>query len=183
MKSKKERRSIRLQDYDYALAGGYFVTIATWQREGLFGTVVDREMRLNVVGEIVKEQWLQTEKIRKEIRLDEFAVMPNHFHGIVFIHEADYGQQVGATGRSPLQKTHPPRGPAQKSLGALIAGFKSSATKRINALRKSPGVPVWQRNYYDHIIRSEEDLNNIREYILDNPRKWTEDEDNPANWL
>jgi len=85
-------------------------------------------------------------------------------------------QSVGATGRSPLPRRRA-RGPGKRSLGALIAGFKSAATKRINILRGTPGKPVWQRNYYDHIIRNERELQNIRQYIHDNPLKWALDRD------
>lgn len=99
--------------------------------------------------------------------------MPNHFHAIViFNHHA-----VGATGRSPLQQ---PRGPAPKSLGALMAGFKSSVTKRINTPHNSPGVPVWQRNYHDRIIRNEREMSRIWDYIQANPTHWKGDEENPT---
>jgi REP element-mobilizing transposase RayT len=83
---------------------------------------------------------------------------------------------VGATGRSPLQR---PRGPEKRSLGAFVAGFKSAATQRINESRRAPGLPVWQRNYYEHVIRNEQDLARIRAYIAGNPARWAEDENNP----
>ncbi len=99
-----------------------------------------------------------------ELFEDEFVVMPNHIHGIVWIVDP-----VGATGRSPLQTSH---GPAPRSLGAFIAGFKSAVTRRINALRGTPGAPVWQRNYYEHIIRTDRALEAIRRYIQANPHRW-----------
>jgi REP element-mobilizing transposase RayT len=133
-------------------------------------------MLLNPYGEIVEEEWLRSAQIRKEIELDQFVVMPNHFHGILMIKE-NRMQTVGATGRSPLQ----PRGPAKKSLCSWGAGFKSSVTKRINEVRTTPGSPVWQRNYYEHVIRKEIDLEEIREYIENNRAKWLEDENHPAN--
>nr|BCX01830.1 MAG: hypothetical protein KatS3mg041_1876 [Bacteroidota bacterium] len=173
---KHRRRSIRLKRYDYAQPGGYFVTICTYERAHLFGQVVDGEMVLNAFGRIVGEEWFRSAEIRAEIELypDEFVIMPNHIHGIVWIVETD----VGAHGRAPLhngQLSRPPR-----SLGAFVAGFKSIVTKRINALRGTPGAPVWQRNYYEHIIRTEWALHAIRQYIADNPLRWHLDRYNPA---
>jgi putative transposase len=171
----RHRKYLRLQGYDYSQAGGYFVTIVTQGRECLFGEIVGGEMRLNPYGEIVTEEWLRSAEIRREIRLDAFCVMPNHIHGIVFI----YDDPVGATGRSPQPtRDRYPHGPAPKSLGAFMAGFKSSVTKRINVLENTPGAPVWQRNYYEHIIRDEQDYERIFNYIANNPSNWPEDEEN-----
>ncbi len=129
----------------------------------------------------VKDEWMESSRIRKEIKLDQFILMPNHIHGIIFITNQNPplrstdANDVGATGRSPL-----PRGPKPKSLGSFVAGFKPIVTKRINELRKTPGISVWQRNYYDHIIRNENELHQIREYIVNNPAKWEYDRENPA---
>ncbi len=160
------------------------VTICTHARAPLFGRVVDGEMVLNAYGTIVREEWFRSAEIRAEIELfpDEFVVMPNHIHGIVWIVTTD--DMVGATGRSPLQRAHghaplPPHGPAPRSLGSFIAGFKSAVTKRINARRGTPGACVWQRNYYEHIIRNDGALNAIRRYIIDNPLRWHLDRYNP----
>jgi REP element-mobilizing transposase RayT len=139
-------------------------------------------MRLNPFGEIVQEEWLRSAEIRREITLDAFIVMPNHIHGIIFIHD----DSVGATGRSPLpsyNKSRYPHGPAPKSLGAFVAGFKSSATKRINSLDNALGAPIWQRNYYEHILRDQPDYERIAGYIADNPANWAKDEENPASQL
>jgi len=109
-------------------------------------------------------------------------IMPNHLHGIIVIHD------VGAHGRAPFQQNRAPQQQSRtplhrkpKSLGSLIAGFKSVATKKINIHRQLPGCPIWQRNYFDHIIRDEEELNAIREYIQSNPLMWAQDNENPAN--
>jgi REP element-mobilizing transposase RayT len=177
------RKSIRLQGYDYAQVGAYFVTTLIHQRECLLGDIVDSEMRYSAFGKIVEEEWKKSAHIRREVELDEYVVMPNHFHAIVWIIEpSDNGlietnAGVGATGRSPLQARSKPRGPGQRTLGALMAGFKSKCTVRINAFRETPGKPVWQRNYYEHVIRNDQDLTQIREYILENPARWTEDEE------
>jgi len=167
---KYHRQSIRLKNYDYTQAGAYFVTICTHKRECVLGDVVNGEMRLNELGQVVEMEWLKTAEIRDNVELDEFVVMPNHIHGIIVITESC----VGATSRSPLRN-----GPAPKSIGAIVAGFKSAATKRINELCGIPRAPVWQRNYYEHVIRNEDDLNEIREYILSNPVKWELDSENP----
>jgi len=161
------RRSMRLKDYDYSQAGVYFVTICSQNRDCLFGEIVDDRMRLNKYGIIAKDEWRRSEQIRKEIKLDEFIVMPNHLHGIIFIENT-----VGANGRSPLHR----KNMGSKTLSSFMAGYKSFVTKQINILRQTPGILVWQRNYYEHIIRNETELNKIREYIIYNPVNWKSDE-------
>ncbi len=196
--SRHHRRSIRLKGYDYTRPGAYFVTICTHQRAHLFGQVVDGEMQPNVFGEIVQEEWFRTAEIRRNVVLhaDEFVVMPNHIHGIIWIVEDSNDRdnsrgdlQVAPTEKpvAPTEKPvappqgkgdrlvaprERPRGPAPKSLGAIMAGFKSAATKRINQTRGTPGVPVWQRNYYEHLIRTQRALHAIRRYIVHNPLRW-----------
>ena len=170
------RRSIRLRGYDYSQVGAYFVTICTHDRACIFGNITDGEMRLNEIGQIAAEEWTKSERVRDEIELDEWVIMPNHLHGIVWITANHDSRNVGATGRSPL-----PSGPKPRSLGAMVAGFKSAATKRINAVLGTPGAPFWQRNYYEHVIRNEDTLDRVRQYIRDNPSKWPDDPDNPAN--
>ena len=164
------RRSIRLRNYNYSQNGAYFVTLITKNRENLFGEIKNGEMILNDIGRVVEDEWLMSQKIRKEIELDEYCIMPNHFHAIVSI--------VGANGvcpdsdgecHSPLRKS--------KSLSSLMAGFKSSVTKKINIVRDMDGLPVWQRNYYEHIVRNESDLRNIRQYIIQNPLNWENDDE------
>ncbi|MFA7405746.1 MAG: transposase [Pelobacteraceae bacterium] len=162
------RRSVRLKEYDYRSAGAYFVTICTFQRECLFGDVVDGEMRLNNFGEIVLEEWLRSEVVRNNVSLDGFVTMPNHFHSILLLNDSCRGEAL-------------PRPVVAGSIGAILGQFKSIVTKRINALRDNPGCPVWQRNYYEHVIRNEDDLANIRQYIANNPLKWDMDENNPVN--
>ena len=201
------RRSIRLQTYDYADEGAYFVTLCTAHRECLFGEVVNGEMHLSDVGKIVLEEWTQTAIIRPNVELDAFVIMPNHVHGIIVITKRrgdpvgrpDHITQSGhisanETGRgtaSPLQKTplnnqigipSRPKGPPKGSLGAIIGQFKSSVSRR---LKDAPDIPspLWQRNYYEHVIRDEKDLNRIRAYIENNPQMWETDEENPARWM
>ena len=174
---KHRRRSIRLPDHDYTSPGAYFVTICTHQGELLFGEVVDDVVVLNEYGQVAHEEWQASEDIRREIELDAFVIMPNHSHGIVWIRETDDDpavglHNVGAHGRAP------PRLP--RSLGSFIAGYKSAVTSRINRLRGMPGARVWQRNYYENIIRNDAALERIREYIQHNPARWSEDRLHPA---
>ena len=166
---KHQRRSVQLANYNYAESGAYFVTIVVQNRRCIFGEVVDGKIELNGLGQIVTDEWERSHHIRKEIELDRFVVMPNHLHGIVMI------RPVGATGRSPS-----PSGPLKRSLGAFVAGFKSAVTIRINQLRAPPGLSLWQRNYYEHVIRDEESLNRVRQYILDDPARWSLDPENPT---
>ena len=121
---------------------------------------------------IARDEWIKSTAIRFEIELDEFVVMPNHFHGIVVI------QGRGDRPVAPME--HRP-GPQPRSIGALVAGFKSAVTKNINEIRTTPGLPVWQRNYYEHIIRDEKSYLRIAEYIVNNPLNWQQDQYNEQN--
>lgn len=190
------RHSYRLQGYDYSAPGAYFITLCAYQRQCLFGSIIDGQMQPNDLGQIVAEEWQKSSEIRQEIELDEWVLMPNHFHGIVWITPPDSPTGVGAKGPSPLRQRehpHPPRVektgimPLMKSrsLSSLVAGFKTITTKRINQLRNAPGTPVWQRNYYDHIIRHKDALQKIRQYVQTNPQKWQIDQlhpEIPSKW-
>jgi putative transposase len=150
--------------------------ICAKDHECVFGHVMDGSMQLNQVGQIVQEEWLGTAFVRREIDLDEFFVVPNPVHGMVVIRD----DAVGATGRSPLQAHSMPRSRlAPRSLGSFVAGFKARSTKRINQHRISPGVPVWQRNYHEHVVRDEEYLCRIQRYIANHPLAWETDDENP----
>ena len=161
---KHHRRSIRLRGWDYTSPGAYFVTLCTHNGQCLFE---DERFR-----QIAEEEWQRTAIIRPYVQLDEFVIMPNHIHGILWIVRDD---NVGA--RRRLAPT--PRGAPSGSLGAIVGQYKSAVTRRINRIRKTPGAPVWQRNYYEHIVRKEDELRRIREYIRLNPLKWGLDRENP----
>jgi len=170
------RRSIRLKGYDYSQAGGYFVTIVTLWRECLFGEIARGELRPYAMGRIVKECWHAIPEHFPNTDMDVFAVMPNHVHGIVMIHEnmgRDTMPFVGARHASPLH----PRGTPPGSLGAIIGSFKSAVTHR--AGRELNIANIWQRNYYDHVIRDQRDYERVTNYIAANPVKWADDEENP----
>ena len=204
------RRSIRLKGFDYTQPGAYFVTFCTYQRDEILGEVLYGEMKLSALGKIVQEEWFRTAQIRKEIQLfdDEFIVMPNHGHGIIWIIETvgadgvrpDNGDQpdggvrpdngVRSTKKDTRGENRDAHGGNQdargaslrrvpRSLGSVMAGFKASVTSR--AKRELNIAGIWQRNYYDRIIRNDRELENIQWYILNNPLNWQLDRDNLQN--
>jgi REP element-mobilizing transposase RayT len=132
------RRSVRLKGYDYSQPGAYFVTVCTWNKECLFGRIVDGEMHLNDYGKVVQEEWLRSAEIRREIMLDEWVIMPNHIHAIVVITDFRRGDRPVARTKDQSSR---PTGPKPESLSSLMAGFKSAVTKRINIHRNTPRCP------------------------------------------
>jgi putative transposase len=174
---ERPRRSIRLPDYDYTSPGAYFITICTHRRDLLFGEAADGDVVLNQYGQIAREEWQASEQIRREIELDIFVIMPNHLHGIVWIRETNETPTVRAHGRAPVPQRPLLRLP--RSLGSFVAGYKSVVTARVNQMRGTPGASVWQRNYYEHVIRNDASLEKIREYIQHNPARWCDDRLHP----
>ncbi|MCR4439467.1 MAG: transposase [bacterium] len=176
--TRHHRRSIRLKGYDYTQPGAYFITIVTHDRTHLFGRVVDGVMRLNALGEMVREEWFKTARIRPYVplRADEFVVMPNHIHGIIWIVDVGATRRVAPTS---VGHTKRPCGPVPSPIGAIVCQFKSAVTKRTNALSNTYGVSLWQRNYYEHIIRNDKTLEVIRQYIAENPLRLHLDRYNP----
>jgi REP element-mobilizing transposase RayT len=177
------RHSIRLKDYDYSQAGAYFVTLCAWQRECLFGDIVDGEMQMNALGQVVLDEWNRTPEKRAQVSLDESVVMPNHFHGIIVIDGStfDGGNVVGAYCNTPLPSVHNQLRSPSQTIDAIVRGFKSAVTTQINVIRQNPGCPVWQRNYFERVIRNDAELGRAREYIINNPLKWELDKEHPAN--
>ena len=185
---KHHRRSIRLRNYDYSQPGAYFVTICTYQKQSWFGEIKNRQIYLNQLGKIVADEWLKTCKIRPNFKLDEWVIMPNHFHGIVIINDYSGDDQSLGARDAPLDlgardapldlgARDAPLQQKPNSLSSCIAGFKSAVTKRINLLRQNTDTPIWQRNYYESILRDEKYLAVVREYIINNPKNWTNDRD------
>lgn len=170
------RKSPRLRDYDYSQAGAYFVTICTHLRKHLFGKVHEDEVHLSDFGQVALNRWQDLPNHYANIHLDDFVIMPNYIHGIIFLLDfqlAESRRQAVGDGlqttlyETPLLKRH--------ALPEIIREFKTYSARRINDLRESTGIPVWQRSFHDHIIRNEEDLNRIRGYIQTNPSRWTAD--------
>ena len=160
----RDRRSMRLPEYDYTRGGVYFVTICTYRFASLFGRIVNGNVQLNGLGRLVEEEWRRTAEIRPSVDVDLFVVMPNHVHGLLRISDsqAECIPEVSTT-------------ISANSLGSIIAQFKSIVTKRSRSLANSPSLSIWKRNYYDHIVRNERSLERIRNYIVENPSRWSED--------
>jgi REP element-mobilizing transposase RayT len=159
------RRSIRLKDYDYSRSGAYFVTICVRQRECLFGEIKSGEMHLNKYGRMVEASWDDLPNHYHHVEIDESIVMPNHIHGIIVLNNVGAGLKPAPT--------------KQHGLPEIVRAFKTFSARQINHILNTPGIPLWQRNYYERIIRDERELNAVREYIRQNALKWDEDEENP----
>jgi putative transposase len=183
------RRSIRLKGYDYSQSGAYYVTIVAYERECLFGQVINGEMRLNQFGQIVQRAWFDLPNHYPHVQLDAFCIMPNHVHAVILLNDDGRGGSIGKTpvpdmiisGKDPLPdgtQTRPYVGIKRHPLSEIVRAFKSFSARRINALRRTPGIPVWQRNYYEHIIRDDEDYKRICSYIESNIDNWATDDEN-----
>ena len=192
MKPKRNpprRRPTRLRGYDYSQPGAYFVTICVQRRKCLFGTITDGKMRLNKIGQIVVECWNRVPQHFPSVELGESVIMPNHFHGIIswgISETRDPQPFVGARSPRPPEnvKNRKSKVPLP-SLGKIMAYFKYQSTKHINQRHNTPGTRIWQRNYHDHIIRDDLDLQRLRQYMQNNPMKWELDQlhpDNPSKW-
>ena len=170
--NRHHRQSIRLRNYDYSQAGLYFITMCVHQRLSLFGEVVAGKMILNEAGRVVQDVWHDLPSHYTNVELDSFVVMPNHIHGIV-----RFNGIVGAIHESPLQSPlqQSPISRRNMGLSKLVGRLKMVSAKRINQLRNTQGVPVWQRNYHEHIIRHENAYMKIADYIHTNPLRWQED--------
>ena len=198
------RRSIRLPGYDYTRPGAYFITLVAAQRECLFGEIMAAEMVLNDFGSIVAETWQWLPAQYPYVLIGAWCVMPNHFHEIIMIDDSahrggSFGVDDGSFYRRGGSRPAPTGGPAPtgepapagnaqndstptgiikiKPLGQLVGAFKTVSAKHINLARHTPAAPVWQRNYYEHIIRDENEYARIRLYIAANPANWQADEE------
>ena len=195
------RHSLRLRGFDYTSAGAYFVTLCVADRACFLGEIVDGAMCLNPLGRIVAESWLALPTRFPVIKLDAFVVMPNHFHGIIILNEIHVppapSGSVGAKQAPPAAKQPELQNKggaditsrtssattAAPSLSRVIQAFKSISAIARNRVSGREGQPFWQRGYYDHVIRDEHELNQIRAYIASNPARWTEDSEYPiGDW-
>lgn len=181
--------SARANWQDYSSNGFYFITICSAYREHIFGEIRSDQMILSSAGEIVDEEWTKSFDIRKELFCDAFVIMPNHIHAILKINSRSIDtneiqpicnnnqDSVETHSRASLQsqETGIAYRPA-KSISSLVAGFKSSATKRINEIRKTHGLPIWQSRFHDRIIRDKPEFEKIYWYIRNNVRNWKEDQ-------
>lgn len=174
------RQSIRLKGYDYSQPGSYFITICARQKECIFGEIKESKTILSHLGQLVEEEWLTLPHRFPQIDLDEYVVMPNHFHGIIYIVEARLASaQVEAPQFTPEQLDPAPH---ISTLGDIICAFKSLVFKRYYDLIRNNHLDevakCWQRNYWERIIRNHQEYNNIQHYIITNPERWSQDSDN-----
>jgi putative transposase len=172
--AKGNRGSIRLRDYDYSRPGAYFITICAHDRGHRFGEISGGEMHLNLAGETAWEVWRLLPDRYPGVQNDAFIVMPNHVHGIIMIN--DPGRAIHEL---PLQTVSAPHNRRKMLLPTVVGFFKMNTAKRINQAGGNSGIPVWQRDYYEHIVRDERALSAIRRYIQFNPTFWPYDRDNP----
>jgi REP element-mobilizing transposase RayT len=161
------RHSIRLPWYDYSQDGWYYITLCILGNKCLLGKFIESRIQLYQYGLIVEDCWKWLAKQYNYVHLDSYVVMPNHLHGIIVIRRG--GSRTALTRNVPKLKPQ----------SRLVGAFKTVSTKQINIIRNTPVRKLWQRNYYEHIIRNEEELYNIRQYIAENPINWRKDEENP----
>ena len=169
----RSRRSIRLKGFDYSTNGAYFLTICVRNRECLLGEIQDGKMLLNDYGEIVRDVWEGLPKQVLDIDLDEYVIMPNHFHAILVIDKS-----VDSANVYDGLDVNEAKDRRKMLLPKVVGRFKMLAAKAINQSREIEGS-FWQRNYHENVIRSEEDLQRVREYIVNNPKQWEIDENHP----
>lgn len=155
MSDLPQRKSPRLRGYDYSSAGGYFVTICTHEKKHLFGDIIGDQMFLNEVGKIAEQFLEQISHRNSDVEVDNFVVMPNHVHAIIFLIPVSADQ-------------------AKTSISTIVGTYKAAVTREINR-QKLHSQRVWQERFHDHIIRNEREMEYIRRYILFNPTKWAED--------
>jgi len=179
-KNKYRIESIRLKNYDYSSPGAYFITICARNMEHFFGKIIDGKMRLSVIGKIVEQCWLKIPKHFSFVKLDEWIIMPNHIHGILFFNDRGNNERRDAkfcvSTINAKTKNGNVFGPQSMNLASVVRGFKIGVTKYVRQNLKIDNI--WQPRFYDRIIRDELELNNIRNYIIENPAKWWRDRNN-----
>ena len=186
----KNRHSIRLKGYDYSQPGAYFITICIQNKQCLLGNIVNRKMIMNDSGIMVRNIWQQLPKRFNHINTEIFIVMPNHVHGIISIHGRGESCIRPESCIHPESHIHPesctgdhkdrPYGTLPNTIGRIVQAFKSTTTlEYVHGVNQSAWIPfekkLWQRNYYEHIIRDQKDFNRIYEYIENNPLNWQSD--------
>lgn len=179
-----QRRQLRLRGCDYAFPGVYFVTICSAGKRPVFGSIRGERIVLSPTGEIVRSEWIALAERFSALVLDEFVIMPNHLHGVLaFVGHAGGASPSPTPGNTTTKPGGALRGSGQAgpspTLFDVIGAFKSISTIKVNKLLGRRGVPLWQRGYYEHIVRTAEDLRKIQRYILENPLMWSLDPENP----
>lgn len=180
------RQSVRLKAHDYSQPGAYFVTVCTQNRECAFGKILNAEMILNDAGRMVQGVWDELPVRYPGVQIDSFVIMPNHIHGIILL--------TGSTHRRGESRIRPnkgdhkdrPYGTLPGTIGRVMQGFKSITTRKYIIGARDNGWPpfekrLWQRNYYERVVRDDSEMHRVREYVTGNPARWLEDEENPVH--
>jgi REP element-mobilizing transposase RayT len=173
------RRSVRLRGFDYRHAGAYFATVCTFRRACILADIVEDQIRLTAAGRVIESAWQMIPEFFPHVELDWFVVMPNHLHGILILHDALRAKHPIGPDASPLQGSRP-RGTRSGTLSAVMQTAKAMTTRRVHAIPGMEGIRLWQRGFYDHVIRGDTELNRIRSYIEENPLRWALDNENPS---
>ncbi|MEI8166562.1 MAG: transposase [Chloroflexales bacterium] len=160
--TKHHRRSIRMPGYDYTQPGVYFVTICTQDRAPILGSLESASVTLSPIGHLVDRCWCALPQHFLRVVLDALVIMPDHLHGII---------TIGAALNTLTPSSALLNGTRPDSLAAVIQNFKSVSTRRANQMNGTPGTSLWQRNYYERIIRTDTELAAVRQYIADNPAR------------
>ena len=174
----RRRKSIRLPGFDYSQPGAYFITVCTRNRASIFGDVTEGKLCLSAAGRLAQAVWKELPQHYPHVHLDAWTVMPNHVHGIAILKSDSVGH-VGADSVDHVGAGLKPAPTLRHGLPEIVRAFKTFSARRINALQGTAGTALWQRNYYEHVIRDEAALDRIRQYIADNPARWHEDPENP----
>ena len=170
----KTRRSIRLASFDYRTPGAYYITIVAHDRQPLLGTIVDGMTALSALGHVVDGEWRRTATQRDNVELDQYVVMPDHLHALLWI--LPDGREDDSDPTNPVPAQGRRFGVMPKdSLSSIVRSFKSAATRTVNAERGTPSATFWQRGFFERVVRNERELDLVRRYIVDNPARWEVD--------
>ncbi|HAI74128.1 MAG TPA: transposase [Candidatus Moranbacteria bacterium] len=202
-RNKYRIKSTRLKKYDYSQDGAYFITVCTKDREHFFGEIIDEKLQETKQSKICMACWLDLPNHYSNCILDEFVIMPNHAHGIIVIQnhnnlsiavknistDQTFAKKRSSieivlpveTGFKPVSISVDVRKTKRHSVSEIMRGFKTFTARKINDYSKTQGLPFWQSRFYDRIIRNEDELNRIREYIFNNPANWEKDRNNMEN--
>jgi putative transposase len=172
--------TVRLPAYDYASPGAYFITVCTHQRACLLGEVAEGQMQANALGDVVQRVWHDISCHVSHVDVDALVVMPNHLHVILILDAIVGAKHPAVLDASPLQRPQRARGTSSGSIPAVVQNAKSVSARKINRLRGTRGVAVWQRGYYEHIIRTPDELDRLRAYVEQNPLRWDLDRETPG---
>ena len=160
-----KRKRICLNEYDYTSPGAYLVTVCASRNSVVFSHILaDGALKMNCFGKVVMEEWKRAAQLRDNVELDEYVIMPDHLHGIVVLKCRGTARRAPTPGQFSL--------PVSSSLPTIVRAFKSAVTRRIHLLQDCSGLTIWQRGYHEHIIRKNENINQVREYIRNNPLRW-----------